>query len=74
MLIYYRRNCTNLSIMTEAEYYGEYPSEENGIDVNELRKTIYNGFMLNLEIVYNVVKALPDEIQLETLISMMREI
>lgn len=60
--------------MTPNEYFDDEKTEEDEIDVDKLVKTIYNEFMSNLEIVYNVVKALPDEIQLEALISMMREI
>ena len=64
--------------MTEHEYFDndfdnidELSTEEKR---SELVKKIYSEFMDNLTIVYNVVKALPDEIQLEALISMMRDI
>lgn len=64
--------------MTEHEYFDndfdnidENPTEE---EKNELVKKIYGEFTNNLTIVYNVVKALPDEIQLDALITMMREI
>ena len=54
-----------------------FDDESDNIDQNsteDIRKECYREFMTNLEIVYNVVKALPDEIQLEALITMMREI
>lgn len=64
--------------MTEHEYFD---NDFDNIDENsaeeeksELVKKVYSEFMDNLTIVYNVVKALPNEIQLDALINMMREI
>ena len=61
--------------MEPQDYWDKEPSDNiDEKSTEDIRKECYMEFMNNLTIVYNVVKALPDEIQLEALISMMREI
>lgn len=60
--------------MTESEYYGEYPSEEKSIDVDELRKTIYNEFMSDLQIAANMARGLPLDWQIDIILKIMEDI
>lgn len=60
--------------MTESEYYGEYPSEEKGIDVDELRKTIYNEFISDLEIAASMARGFPADWQIDILLKIMEDI
>lgn len=60
--------------MTESEYFGQYPSEENGIDVDELRKTIYNEFISDLEIAASMARGFPLDWQLDILLKIMEDI
>lgn len=60
--------------MTESEYFGQYPSEENSIDVDELRKTIYNEFISDLQIAANMARGLPLDWQLDVLLKIMEDL
>lgn len=60
--------------MTPAEYFDNEPSEEDGLDIDGLRKKIYEEFMQNLEIVADIVRAFPDSWQVDILLNMMRDI
>lgn len=60
--------------MTESEYYGEYPSEEKSIDVDELRKTIYNEFISDLQIAASIARGLPLDWQIDVLLKIMEDI
>ena len=60
--------------MTESEYFGQYPSEENIKDEKDIRKECYSEFMRDLILAYNAVSVLPKEIQLEMLMNIMYDI
>lgn len=60
--------------MSPTEYFDQEPSEDDEIDIESLRKTIYNDFMSNLEIVAAMTRAFPPEWQIDILLSMMRDI
>ncbi len=64
--------------MTAHEYFdNDYDNiNEDSIEEirKEIRKEVYNDFMTDLDAVYNVVSALPKEIQLDVFINMMRDI
>ena len=57
--------------MTPSEYYDDEPEEE--IDIENLRKIIYNEFLENLELAAGVVSAFPSEWQLQMLLNIMRD-
>lgn len=58
--------------MSPSEYYDDEPEEE--IDIENLRKIIYNEFMDNLELAAGVVRAFPAEWQLQMLLNIMKDI
>ena len=60
--------------MTEHEYFDDESTNIDEASTEDIRKEVYKDFMTNLEVVYSVVSALPNEIQLEVLINMMRDI
>lgn len=60
-------------IMEPTEYFDNYPTI-NEKSAEDIRKECYKDFMTNLEIVYGVVSALPNDIQLDVLINMMKDI
>lgn len=60
--------------MTESEYFGQYPSEEKGIDVDEIRKTIHNEFIEDLAIAASIASTFPPDWQLQILLNIMEDI
>lgn len=60
--------------MTPTEYFDDEKTEEDEIDVDKLRKTIYNEFMSNLEIIADMTRIFPPEWQIDILLNMMRDI
>lgn len=60
--------------MEPQDYFGDDYTNINENSTEDIRKECYEDFMTNLEIVYNVVRALPKDIQLDVLINMMRDI
>lgn len=60
--------------MTESDYFGQYPSEENGIDIDEIRKELHESFMQDLIIAANMASAFPPDLQLQILLNIMKDI
>lgn len=60
--------------MTVSEYFDDEPSEEKDVDVDELRKTIYNEFMSDLQIAASMARGLPLDWQLDVLLKIMEDI
>lgn len=60
--------------MTASEYFDDEPSEEKDTDVDELRKTIYNEFMSDLQIAASMARGLPLDWQLDILLKIMEDI
>lgn len=60
--------------MTPTEYFDNEPSEEDELDIDKLRKTIYSEFMSDLEMVASIARAFPAEWQLDIILAMMRDI
>lgn len=60
--------------MEPQDYWDKEPSEENGIDVDELRKTIYNEFISDLEIAASMARGFPLDWQLDILLKIMSDI
>ncbi len=60
--------------MTESDYFGQYPQEENIKDEKDIRKECYAKFMRDLTLAYNAVSVLPRDIQLEALMNIMYDI
>lgn len=60
--------------MEPQDYWDVEPSEENEIDVDELRKTIYNEFMSDLKIAANMARGLPLDWQIDILLKIMEDI
>lgn len=58
--------------MTPSEYYDDEPEEE--IDIDKLKKIIYNEFMDNLELAAGVVSVFPADWQLQMLLNIMGDI
>lgn len=60
--------------MTVSEYFDDEPSEEKDMDVDELRKTIYNEFISDLEIAASMARGFPVDWQLDILLEIMEDI
>lgn len=60
--------------MEPQDYWDKEPSEENEINVDELRKTIRNEFLLDLHLAATTVRALPYDWQVEVLLKIMEEL
>ncbi len=60
--------------MTQSEYFDDEPTEETGLDIDGLRKTIYNEFMSNLKLIADMVRSFPPAWQIDILLSMMEDI
>lgn len=59
--------------MTEAQYFGDEPEEENELDIDQLRKTIRSDFIRDLEMTEAIVSAFPLEWRLPMLINIMKD-
>ena len=60
--------------MEPQDYWDVEPSEENEIDVDELRKTIYNEFISDLEIAASMARGFPLDWQIDILLKIMEDI
>jgi hypothetical protein len=60
--------------MEPQDYWDREPSEEEGLDVEELRKTIYNEFMEDLAIAAGIASSFPPDWQLQILLNIMKDI
>lgn len=60
--------------MEPQDYWDIEPTEETGLDIDGLRKTIYNEFMSNLKLIADMVRSFPDAWQIDILLCMMEDI
>lgn len=60
--------------MEPQDYWDVEPSEENEINVDELRKTIYNEFMSDLKIAASMARGFPLDWQIDILLKIMEDI
>lgn len=60
--------------MEPQDYWDKEPTEEKGIDVDELRKSIHDEFMENLVIAANMASSFPPDWQLQILLNIMKDI
>ncbi len=60
--------------MEPQDYWDKEPSEENEIDIDELRKTIHDEFMSDLQIAANIASTFPPYLQLQILLNIMKDI
>lgn len=60
--------------MEPQDYWDVEPSKENEIDVDELRKTIYNEFISDLEIAASMARGFPLDWQIDILLKIMEDI
>ena len=61
--------------MSPTEYFDSEPSEEDdGLDIDKLKKLIYSEFISDLEMVTGIAKQFPESWQADLILTMMRDI